>query len=54
MFVIVYIHVQLNTGNITEYADHAGRDADVERAWLQGVTGCGSIVTVTDEGWCTI
>ena len=40
--------MQLNTGSI--YPDHAGRDADVERAWLQGVTGCGSIVTVTDEG----
>ena len=40
----------MNTGSIPEYVPFTGNDADVEKAWLQGVTGCNSIITVTDEG----
>ena len=27
-----------------------GRDLNVERAWLQGITGCGIVVAVVDDG----
>ena len=40
----------MNTGSIPGYAPFTGNDADVEKAWLQGVTGCNTIITVVDEG----
>ncbi len=31
-------------------AASGGRDLNIERAWLQGVTGCGSVVAIVDDG----
>ncbi len=31
-------------------ATDAGRDMNVERVWLQGVTGCDSVVAIVDDG----
>jgi hypothetical protein len=40
--------IQLNTGQLA--AADAGNDMNVERAWLQGLTGCGMVVAVVDDG----
>ena len=40
--------LQLNTGQLNR--TDAGRDLNVERAWLQGLTGCGIVVAVVDDG----
>ena len=42
------IFLQLNTGQLG--ASDAGRDLKVERAWLQGITGCDSVVAIVDDG----
>ena len=39
---------QLNTGQLD--SSDAGNDLNVERAWLQGLTGCGTVVAVVDDG----
>ena len=39
---------QLNTGRLNN--SDAGRDLRVERVWLQGLTGCGKVVAVVDDG----
>ena len=39
---------QLNTGQLND--SDVGRDLNVERAWLQGITGCGIVVAVVDDG----
>ena len=39
----------MNTGQTSEPAN--GRDLNVVRAWIQGVTGCNSVVGVVDDGW---
>ncbi len=38
----------MNTGQLNP--SDAGRDINVVRAWLQGVTGCGIVVAVVDDG----
>lgn len=40
--------LQLNTGQLA--ASDVGRDLNVEKVWLQGITGCGSVVAVVDDG----
>lgn len=42
------IFLQLNTGQLG--ASDAGRDLKVERVWLQGITGCDSVVAIVDDG----
>ena len=42
------IFLQLNTGQLG--ASDVGRDLKVERAWLQGITGCDSVVAIVDDG----
>ena len=40
--------IQLNTG---QYGDeYQGNDLNVEKAWLQGLTGCNVTVAVVDDG----
>ena len=42
------MYTQLNTG---QYGiNFQGNDLNVERAWLQGLTGCNVTVTVVDDG----
>ena len=41
---------QLNTGQ----RGIAGNDVNAERAWLQGITGCGSVVAIVDTGMCAL
>ena len=43
---------QLNTGQHGN--QFIGNDLNVERAWLQGVTGCNVTVTVVDDGMANI
>ncbi len=38
----------MNTGQLS--SSDAGRDMNVERAWLQGLTGRGNVVAVVDDG----
>ena len=40
--------MQLNSGQQGE--EYVGNDLNVERAWLQGLTGCNITVTVVDDG----
>ena len=40
--------LQLNTGQLGVSA--TGRDLKVERVWLQGITGCDSVVAIVDDG----
>ena len=42
------IYTQLNTGQYGN--EFQGNDLNVERAWLQGLTGCNVTVTVVDDG----
>ena len=46
------IFLQLNTGQLG--ASNVGRDLKVERAWLQGVTGCDRVVAIVDDGELTL
>ena len=41
--------LQLNTGRT---AGQAGKDLNVEPAWMQGITGKGVVVSVFDDGMC--
>ena len=41
--------MQLNTGTVSGVAG-AGNDIRVEPVWIQGVTGCNSIVAIVDDG----
>ncbi len=38
----------MNTGQLPVASGN--RDLNVERVWLQGVTGCGSVVSIVDDG----
>ena len=40
--------MQLNTGQIAP--GDAGNDLNVVPAWIQGVTGCNSVVAIVDDG----
>ena len=40
--------LQRNTGQLD--SSDAGNDLNVERAWLQGLTGCGTVVAIVDDG----
>ena len=40
--------LQLNTGQHGNV--YRGRDLNVERAWLQGLSGCNVTVVVVDDG----
>eukprot|EP00731_Ephydatia_muelleri_P010782 Em0005g1368a len=40
----------LNTGNNTNSGNIAGRDINVQPAWIQGYTGCNVYVGVVDDG----
>ncbi len=42
------MHYQLNTGQTG--ASNVGNDLNVEPAWLQGITGCNSVVAIVDNG----
>ncbi len=45
--------VQRNTGQTTAHLqsnDDSGNDLRVEPVWIQGYTGCGSVVGVVDDG----
>ena len=43
--------LQFNTGQSNiQNDDDAGNDLNVEPAWIQGYTGCNSIVGVVDDG----
>ena len=45
--------MQLNTGQTIVsggYPDYSGKDLKVERAWIQGVTGCGVTTAIVDDG----
>ena len=46
--ILFLYSVQLNTGQLN--SSDAGNDLNVERAWLQGLTGCGTVVAVVDDG----
>ena len=47
-FLSKIVFIQLNTG---QYGNvHEGNDLNVERAWLQGLTGCNVTVAVVDDG----
>ncbi len=52
--VIMYLFdVQRNTGQTTaqlQSNDDSGNDLRVEPVWIQGYTGCGSVVGVVDDG----
>ena len=39
---------QLNSGQLGE--GYAGNDLRVEQAWMQGLTGCNTTVTIVDDG----
>ena len=39
---------QLNTGQIE--GNFAGNDLNVERAWIQGLTGCNVTLAIVDDG----
>ena len=39
---------QLNTGQFN--SSFAGADHKIQRAWIQGLTGCGVTVAVVDDG----
>ena len=39
---------QLNTGQFD--SSFAGADHRIQRAWIQGLTGCGVTVAVVDDG----
>ena len=43
--------VQLNSGQYGQ--ELVGNDLNVEKAWLQGLTGCNVTVAVVDDGICT-
>ena len=50
---IIYIicigtFLQLNTGQTGTL--NTGNDLNVEPAWIQGITGCNSIVAIVDDG----
>ena len=40
---------QLNTGQFNN-SNFAGADHRIQRAWIQGLTGCGVTVAVVDDG----
>ena len=40
--------MQLNTGQVSP--NDAGNDLNVVPAWIQGVTGCNSVVGIVDDG----
>ena len=40
--------IQHNTGQLN--STDIGRDLNVERVWLQGTTGCDSVVAIVDDG----
>ena len=54
MYLITYVNLtasflsQNNTGQLNK--TDIGRDLNVERAWLQGLTGCGIVVAIVDNG----
>ena len=47
-YLSFYVCTQLNTGQHGN--QFIGNDLNVEKAWLQGVTGCNVTVTVVDDG----
>ena len=47
-FANVHVSSQLNTG--TTGSATAGHDINVEPVWLQGITGCNSVIGVVDDG----
>ena len=48
MQVMVCFSCQLNTGQFN--SSFAGADHKIQRAWIQGLTGCGVTVAVVDDG----
>ena len=48
MHIIDSSFLQLNTGQFG--SDFAGNDLNVERAWLQGITGCNVSLEIVDDG----
>lgn len=46
--IILHYFTQLNSGQFG--VDYKGNDSNVEKAWLQGLSGCGVTVTVVDDG----
>ena len=42
------LFMQLNSGQLDE--SYAGNDLRVEQAWMQGLTGCNTTVTIVDDG----
>ena len=40
--------LQLNTGQYG--SEYRGRDLKVEKAWMQGLTGCNVTVGIVDDG----
>ena len=46
--VIIIFFFQLNTGQFN--SSFAGADHRIQRAWIQGLTGCGVTVAVVDDG----
>lgn len=47
MFSCMHL-AQLNTGQLG--LPGVGHDLNVEPVWIQGVTGCNSIVAIVDDG----
>ena len=45
---ILTISLQLNSGQYGN--EYIGNDLNVERAWLQGLSGCNVTVVVVDDG----
>ena len=41
-------YLQLNTGQTSSAV--AGFDVNVEPVWIQGITGCNSVVGIVDDG----
>ena len=46
--IMVIFFFQLNTGQFN--SSFAGADHKIQRAWIQGLTGCGVTVAVVDDG----